>query len=237
MQLLHSYLSLSGDLTIIVQVHPLQHHIFHSLQRETWLQTQHFLLVFWRDRWGTKIEGMLDRLLRNALWFFRTKGHFLCALDIYLFNLLVSVLGWISWIVLHDGFDYGFNGEQIHQFGFELRSAHHGNFWQHFRSVGWQVLSLLAGLGAKSSLKSHFSLTVEWNLILLQLPFKAKIGADIWPGLTDKGYGLSEAPALLLHEVGDDEGGRLHVARVTLDIPAAQCTSTFFLLNSLSISS
>lgn len=99
------------------------------------------------------------------------------------------------------------------------------------------MLSLLAGLRAEPSLKAHFCLTVERNLILFQLPLKAEIRTDIRPRLPHKRDGLSEPPALLLHEVRDDEGGRLHKETITLDIPAAQCTRTFFLASSFSMSS
>lgn len=66
MQLLHPDLSLSGDLTIIVQIHPLHHHILQSLQRQASLQICHLLLLFQVYRRGTKVEGMLDGLVRNA---------------------------------------------------------------------------------------------------------------------------------------------------------------------------
>lgn len=67
MQLLHPDLPLSGDLAIIVEIHPLHHHILQSLQRQTSLQTRHLLLLSRINRRGTKVEGMLDGFIRNAL--------------------------------------------------------------------------------------------------------------------------------------------------------------------------
>jgi len=117
-QLLHPDLSLSGDLTIIVEIHSLHHHILQSLQRQTSLQTRHLLLLFRICRRGTKVEGMLDGFIRNAFWFFRTKCHLFCSVKIELLDLLVSVLAWIPRILLHDRFDYGLNRKQIQQLRF-----------------------------------------------------------------------------------------------------------------------
>lgn len=118
MQLLHPDLSLSGDLTIIVQIHPLHQHILQSLQRQASLQICHLLLLFQVYRRGTKVEGMLDGLVRNAFWFFRTKCHLFCSVKIELLDLPVPVLAWIPRILLHDRFDNWFNRKQIQQLRF-----------------------------------------------------------------------------------------------------------------------
>lgn len=99
------------------------------------------------------------------------------------------------------------------------------------------MLPLFTCLRAESSLEAHLGLTIEANLVLLELPLESEIRADVWPSLPDKSDGLPKSPALLFHEVGDDEGRGLHVRGVTLEIPAAQCTKMFLLANSFSINS
>lgn len=69
------------------------------------------------------------------------------------------------------------------------------------------MLPLLTCFRSKSPFKSPLGLAIQNMLILLQLSFEAKIGADIGPGLPDECNSVLEPHAFLLHEVGDDEGG------------------------------
>jgi hypothetical protein len=66
------------------------------------------------------------------------------------------------------------------------------------------VLSLLARLRSKSSLKPKFSLPVEKELILLELPLEAKIRAHIGSCLANEGDGFLESIVLPLHQEGNN---------------------------------
>jgi hypothetical protein len=59
------------------------------------------------------------------------------------------------------------------------------------------------------------------------LSFKTQVGTNCGPTLPDKLNSLLESPAFLLHEIGDNQRSWLNIIQTTLEIPAAQCTSTF----------
>jgi hypothetical protein len=63
-------------------------------------------------------------------------------------------------------------------------------------------------------------------LVLLELHLEAEVGTDVASDFTDVFEGVDENGVVLLHVVGDDEGGGLNRSSDTLEMPAPQCTRT-----------
>ena len=87
------------------------------------------------------------------------------------------------------------------------------------------MFGLLAGLGDPSLDVLDLG-TGKELLVFLELPFEAEVGTNFGPGFSYESDGLLEALVVLPHEIGNDQGGRLVESKGTLEMPAAQCTST-----------
>ncbi len=99
------------------------------------------------------------------------------------------------------------------------------------------MFPFLARLRSESSLKSKLCLFIKKQLIFLELPFEAEVGADVGSCLPDEADGFLEPAALPFHEIGDDQRGRLYGRSVTLEMPAAQWTRMLPLASSRSTNS
>ena len=99
------------------------------------------------------------------------------------------------------------------------------------------MLLILASLGPDPSLKrSVIALLFELNFVLLELAFKAKVGAYAGSVFSDEGDRLLETPGVFFHQVCDHQSRRLGRGNGTLEMPAAQWTSTFPLPKDCSMS-
>lgn len=63
-------------------------------------------------------------------------------------------------------------------------------------------------------------------LVFFKLQFETEVGADPTPLATDEVDGGFKGKVVLLHDVGDDEGGGLNKEGGTREMPAAQWTRT-----------
>ena len=72
---------------------------------------------------------------------------------------------------------------------------------------------------------------LQQSVVLLELSLETIVGADLASLAADILQGLTETHGFSAHKKDEDEGGGLNGKKSTLEMPAAQCTSTFPLLS------
>ena len=96
------------------------------------------------------------------------------------------------------------------------------------------MFALLASFGAGPSFEVGLGLVLlllfELDFELFELPFEAQVGEDGRSTFADECDCFLEAPGVLFHYVGADEGRGLHRGGYTLEMPAAQWTRRLPLL-------